>query len=264
MSSNPYILNIVPLFNVADSATGGTDTTDLTATVSNLSNYFNVATNSLLIDGIQPYTTSGTITITGNVNVVGELDVNGAQVGQNTTTGINTITGSNILLETAGSLFNYSADGNAFYYTADSISTTTNFFVSSTTFRADRAAIGTNGTSALSTIFDVWNGNAYFDRSIFVRSNVQCQTVYQVSDERWKQNTKWLGGGALSTLVELRGMRYDMGGTARIGFLAQEVEKVLPEAVSKENPDAWMIDYSTFIPLIVEAMKELLNSHRYP
>ena len=258
MSSNPYILNIVPLFNVADNA-GGASAVDITTTVSNLSNYFNLTTNTLYVDGIQPYS-SDSVTITGNVNIVGALDINGTPIGADVLTGTNTTAGSNIVLESAASYFSMNSDGNTNFYTTSMANPTTNFYISSSIFRADRAAIGTNGTSALSTIFDVWNGNAYFDRNIFVRSNVHCQNLYQVSDERLKSNTRWLGGGALSTLMELRGVRYDMGGNAHIGFLAQEVEKILPEAVSHQNPTALMIDYSTFIPLIVEAIKELAKS----
>ena len=261
MSSNPYVLNLVPLFNVADSAAGGTTVTDLTTIVSQLSNYFDTTTNTIRVDGIEPFTDGTTITITGNVNIVGELDVNGVPIGSDALTGTNIVSGSNVEIEGAGSSMVFSANGNTNFYTTSLANSTTNFYISSSIFRADRAAIGTNGTSALSTIFDVWNGNAYFDRSIFVRSNVHCQTLYQVSDERLKSNTRGLGRGALSTLMELRGVRYDMGGNAHIGFLAQEVERVLPEAVSRENPAAMMIDYSTFIPLIVEAIKELARNH---
>ena len=257
-SSNPYVLNLVPLFNVAGSATGGTTATDLTTFVGTLSNYFDTTTNTLYTDAIRPYTQDGTITVSGTVNVEGTLEVNGNPIGANELTGTNTVSGSNIILQGTASYFSMGTDGNTKTYpTGSALATTTNFYVSTSIFRADRAAIGTNGTSALSTIFDVWNGNAYFDRSVFVRSNVFCQNVYTVSDERLKSNTRAIAGGALSTIMELRGVRYDMGGNAHIGFLAQEVEQVLPEAVSKENSGIKMIDYTTFIPLLVEAVKEL-------
>jgi hypothetical protein len=258
-SSNPYVLNLVPLFNVAGSAAGGATIEDLNTTVLQLSNYFDTATNTLRVDAIEPYTDGTTITITGNVNIVGELDINGVPVGADPLSGTNTVSGSNIVFETTGSIMNFSSNGNTSFYTNSSANSTTNFYISSSTFRADRAAIGTNGSSALSTIFDVWNGNAYFDRNVFVRSNVYCQNLFQVSDERLKSNTRGFTGGALSTLMELRGVRYDMGGNPHIGFLAQEVEQVVPEAVSWENPAVLTIDYSSFIPLIVEAIKELAS-----
>lgn len=257
MSSNPYVLNLVPLFNVADNAGGATVGADLTAAVETLSNHFNFTTNTVLVDGIQPYTEGSGITMTGNVLVVGALEVNGIPIGADVISGTNTIIGSNVVLESGGGTMDLLTSGSVLYYPA--VATTTNFHVSSSIFRADKAAIGTDGTSALSTIFDVWGGDAYFDKNIYVNSNVYCQTLYQVSDERLKTNTRGLGG-ALSTLMELRGVRYDLGGNAHIGFLAQEVEQILPEAVSKGGSGPMMIDYSTFIPLLVEAVKELARN----
>jgi hypothetical protein len=259
MSSNPYVLNLVPLFNVADNAGGATTAASLATSLATFSNYFDFTTNTIYTDRIQPFTTGGTITVDGNLNVIGTLEVNGVPVGADSTTGTNTVVGSNVVLESGSGILDLMSSGSVLYY--PTVSTTTNFYVSSSIFRADKAAIGTNGTSALSTIFDVWGGDAYFDRSVYVKSNVYCQNVFTVSDERWKSNTRGLGGGALSTLMELRGVRYDLGGNAQIGFLAQEVEQVLPEAVSKGvDGGPMMINYTTFIPLVVEAIKELARN----
>jgi hypothetical protein len=259
MSSNPYVLNLVPLFNVADNAGGATIPADLAASVAAFSNHFNFITNTVFVDAIQPYTAGTTITVNGTMNVNGLLEVNGVPVGADTTSGTNTVVGSNVVLESGSGVMDFLSSGSVLYY--PTVSTTTNFYVSSSIFRANRAAIGTNGTSALSTIFDVWGGDAYFDRSVYVNSNVYCQNVFTVSDERWKNNTRELGSGALSTLMELRGVRYDLGGNAQIGFLAQEVEQILPEAVSKGvDGGPMMINYTTFIPLVVEAIKELARN----
>lgn len=259
MSSNPYVLNLVPLFNVADNAGGATTAASLATSLGTFSNYFDFTTNTIYTDRIQPFTPGGTITVDGNMNVVGTLEVNGVPVGADTLSGTNTVVGSNVVIESGNGLMDFLSSGSVLYY--PTVGTTTNFYISSSILRANRAAIGTNGTGALSTIFDVWGGDAYFDKSIYVASNVYCQTLYQVSDERLKSNTRGLGGGALSTLMELRGVRYDLGGAAHIGFLAQEVEQILPEAVSKSvGGGPMLIDYSTFIPLLVEAIKELAST----
>jgi Uri superfamily endonuclease len=43
----------------------------------------------------------------------------------------------------------------------------------------------------------------------------------------------------------------------KLGFIAQELEKIVPEAVLyKEEEDRYYIDYIAIIPVIVEAMKE--------
>ena len=43
----------------------------------------------------------------------------------------------------------------------------------------------------------------------------------------------------------------------RIGFLAQDIQKVLPELVQTDEKGVMSIDYIGFIPLIVESLKEL-------
>ena len=43
----------------------------------------------------------------------------------------------------------------------------------------------------------------------------------------------------------------------RIGFLAQDVEKVLPELVKTDEDGVKSIDYIGFIPLLVESINEM-------
>jgi len=43
----------------------------------------------------------------------------------------------------------------------------------------------------------------------------------------------------------------------QIGFIAQDVQKLFPELVS-ERPDGYLgIQYSRFVPLVIEAMKDI-------
>lgn len=47
--------------------------------------------------------------------------------------------------------------------------------------------------------------------------------------------------------------------TTEIGLVAQEVQKVIPEAVDipeDENRDLWSISYSSLIPVLVKAIQE--------
>jgi hypothetical protein len=46
----------------------------------------------------------------------------------------------------------------------------------------------------------------------------------------------------------------------RIGFLAQDIQKVLPELVQTDENGMMSIDYIGFIPLIVESIKEMQNT----
>jgi hypothetical protein len=90
---------------------------------------------------------------------------------------------------------------------------------------------------------------------------VYCRTVVEVSDERAKTNIKPIGN-ALDRVSKLRGVSYTFKGergTAggdRLGLIAQEVQKVVPEAVSPDERGAG-IAYSTMVPLLIEAVKEL-------
>jgi hypothetical protein len=110
----------------------------------------------------------------------------------------------------------------------------------------------------MSTIFDVWNGDAYFDGNVHVKNDVYCQNVYNISDRRKKDNIRAISG-ALSTICKLNGVHYSMNGAKSIGFIAQEVAEVIPEAVGKTNDGYLAVDYLRMIPLLVEAVKELAS-----
>lgn len=250
LSSNPYVLNIVPLFNVADSGAGAA--TDVNgAAITSLQTMVDTTTNTIYTNTIVPFTNGQIVGMNGVFEVTGELLVNGVPVGP-TIGGFTTVTGaSGVTIDTVNSSMQFLSSGTT-VYTGPS---TGAFYVSTSVLLADRAAIGTASVNGLSTLFDVWNGDAYFDRSVFVNSNVYCQTLYQVSDERVKTNKRPITG-ALSTLKELQGMRYDLNGEPKLGFLAQDVAKVVPEAVTQVGGQ-WKIDYSCLLPLVVEAIKEL-------
>ncbi|HRH74545.1 MAG TPA: tail fiber domain-containing protein, partial [Zoogloea sp.] len=76
------------------------------------------------------------------------------------------------------------------------------------------------------------------------------------SDLRLKKNIHGLEN-ATAALRLLRGVRFDWrSGGQSVGLIAQEVEAVLPEAVT-EGPDGWKgINPTAVIALLVEAMKE--------
>ena len=75
------------------------------------------------------------------------------------------------------------------------------------------------------------------------------------SDENLKENIKTISG-ALNTVLKLRGVEFDFieNGQHSIGFIAQEVEKVLPELVFGTDPKS--VAYQNFVSLLVEAIKE--------
>lgn len=84
------------------------------------------------------------------------------------------------------------------------------------------------------------------------------QGQYQQSDLRLKCNIQEIDQ-ALPRLSQLRGVSFNWrSDTSReaLGLLAQDVEAVLPQAVS-EGPDGWKgIDTSAVVALLVQAVKE--------
>lgn len=86
------------------------------------------------------------------------------------------------------------------------------------------------------------------------------------SDGKYKTNVQPIGS-ALEKLLLLQGVSYDwkteefpeknFDARKQLGFIAQEVEPIVPEAVSITKEGDYGLSYSTFIPLLVEAIKEL-------
>lgn len=89
--------------------------------------------------------------------------------------------------------------------------------------------------------------------------------VIAISDERYKKNIQPLGS-SLDKIMKLHGVSYDWRtdefsgrGFAKgkqIGFIGQNVEKVLPEIVHTDSKGYKAVSYEKVIPVLVEAMKE--------
>ncbi len=88
-----------------------------------------------------------------------------------------------------------------------------------------------------------------------------CVTWPSSSSGRWKENVKTLTG-ALDSVLNLRGVSYtwdkEHGGKQDIGLIAEEVGKIVPEAVEWETngKDARGVEYGHLVGLLVEAIKD--------
>jgi Chaperone of endosialidase len=94
------------------------------------------------------------------------------------------------------------------------------------------------------------------------RLSVWCRTVLELSDMRAKTRIRAISG-ALEQVGRLRGVAYQWRDEAahaadgeRLGLIAQEVEKIVPQAVVN-NERGVSIAYSALIPVLIEAVKEL-------
>ncbi len=148
----------------------------------------------------------------------------------------------------------------------------------------------TRGNAALDTVFRFnQEGGPVFEFTYPVKS----EGILLTSDERYKQDISDFSG-ALETLAELRGVTYHYkprqspekeaysqitdpearkyydefdkeyaameaarASKLRYGFIAQEVEQVLPELVEHDPEGMMSMDYIALIPILVNAVNEL-------
>lgn len=92
--------------------------------------------------------------------------------------------------------------------------------------------------------------------------DVSCRNVIEHSDARSKRNVKALSG-ALDKVMQLRGVSFEwksddpsVKAQPRLGVIAQEIQQVVPEAVSVSERGAG-VSYSALIPLLIESVKSL-------
>lgn len=85
--------------------------------------------------------------------------------------------------------------------------------------------------------------------------------VYSYSDRRVKGDVSRIEG-ALDRLMAIGGYTYsrlDLDGVRGTGVIAQEVERVLPEAVRRDVDGNLHVAYGNLVGLLIEAVRELAN-----
>ena len=80
------------------------------------------------------------------------------------------------------------------------------------------------------------------------------------SDIRYKENIRTISS-SLNKVLAIRGVEYNVIGDdpdkrKQIGFIAQELEKILPEVVSTDSEGFKGVAYAKLTPLLLEAIKE--------
>jgi len=227
-----------------------------------------------------PVTIDETLTVTGNCDFNGNLDVDGS-TELDTTNIDGTLTTHNVIPDSnndhnLGSSTRYYNTVYATNFTGTSFSGTSS---ASNTIRT--AATSTDSAHYI-TFVDSNNsgwaqenlrtdGGLYYNPStnrLYVANDIYAF----VSDDRLKTN-KISITDALNKVISLNGFTYEFSDTAielgytdderKVGLSAQEVEKVLPEAVGSaainegKDTDYKTVQYEKLVPLLVEAIKEL-------
>lgn len=98
-----------------------------------------------------------------------------------------------------------------------------------------------------------------------VNGMVRCSTLVVISDKNAKTNIKPISS-AIEKVKSLNGVSYNWIDTkqpersydnsTQLGFLAQDVEKVIPEAVGHDGNGGYGMNYIAIIPVLTEAIKE--------
>ena len=115
------------------------------------------------------------------------------------------------------------------------------------------------------------NGNSNPTYELEVTGNVAVNGVFVHSDKRWKKNIETIDY-ALDKVLKLRGVSFEWRSEElwdknfvkgeQIGFIAQEVEDVVPEVVVTDNQGYKLLDYSKLTALLIEAVKELKTENK--
>lgn len=217
----------------------------------NLSNV-NLYQNSNLFVGGSGGSSSGPVTaISSGTNV---LAVN--TTSSPTSIAFNFTSGSsNILtLNQQGTLsLPYGATPNTYLECMDSNGSTAWNYVSNLTMGGN-ASLNVLGNNSFS-FQQSGNENASVDPN----GNMTANNFFSVSDERYKKNISTITDAG-TLLKQIRGVRFDWlrDGSSDIGVIAQEVYKVMPEAiVSSIGSGMLTVAYTKIIPLLIETIKDL-------
>jgi hypothetical protein len=142
----------------------------------------------------------------------------------------------------------------------------------------------TNNTTVVtdySTSSKSYNGNTYNSQTtiesyvnawgmritgnIHITGKFKSNGVNETSDSTFKTNVQTIVD-ALDKVKQIRGVTYNWKADEypdmnfdrdeQLGFIAQEVEKILPEVVETDQGGYKSIEYSHIVPLLIEALKE--------
>ncbi len=99
-----------------------------------------------------------------------------------------------------------------------------------------------------------------------IAGEIHANSIFEPADGRLKENISPISN-SLDKVLRLRGVTYNwkvgnfpemqFSADPVVGFIAQDVEPILPEVVSQMSNGRYVIDYGRVVPVLVEALKEL-------
>ncbi|OFX82264.1 MAG: hypothetical protein A2W99_09410 [Bacteroidetes bacterium GWF2_33_16] len=117
-------------------------------------------------------------------------------------------------------------------------------------FSTDQVGINGNPSATTTNILRVYSGstNGYYSSSGWTHS----------SDKRLKTNIETVPN-ALDKVLKMNGVYFNWindPGKRQVGFIAQEMQEVLPEVISVGEDDYLTLTYDNVVPVLVNAIKE--------
>lgn len=102
------------------------------------------------------------------------------------------------------------------------------------------------------------NEKVYVDGTILRAPTIEADGFITKSDEKFKENVENVTS-CLEKILKLEAKTFTYKGneTKHIGYIAQDVQKVVPEVVTEDDKGTLFVSYSEIIPLLSEAIKEL-------
>lgn len=126
---------------------------------------------------------------------------------------------------------------------------------------AGRVGINTSAPDQALDVVGTIQASNLLGGAVNITTDASGNIIRDPSDERLKQNIQPISG-ALETLLGLRGVTFEwkdaerFGSQTETGFIAQEVAKVLPGAVSTDG-EYWSMSDRGIVAVLVEAVKAL-------
>jgi hypothetical protein len=239
-----------------------------------------VATFSNAVTFNSTVAANGNLTITGNTNQTGNVTVVGiinASDGGTPNPNLGVIICSSVNFQNSGPSNAFlTAGGDVFQFTCSSTNPVMQITRDSTTTTSYRYFV-----NSIQAAFHQLSGTGFNLFSVPAATFVSTTdltngnltilgTLTQGSDEKLKTNIKEIPADrAINNIRQLKGVTYnllsDPTGPTHMGFVANDVEKIVPEAtldvdMSEKSDGSGVIktlSYTSLIPLLLEAIKEI-------
>jgi hypothetical protein len=226
-----------------------------------------LANSTIFLGGLQLSDNAGSLSVVtqggggagdltaGNVTITGNLIVNGATTTISSTT--LEVADKNIVIA-KGAADSSAADGAGI--TVDGASATLTYRHTGTLWEANKPFKITDATVATSTSTGalIVAGGVGVTGNIHASGDVISPNFYSQSDLALKQNIVTIKN-PLDKLMGISGVNFKWKSdkSKAVGIIAQDVEKVLPEAVSTDGNGYKVVAYDSLIPLLIESVKSL-------